>query len=177
MEWLSENTAILNVIILAVQLILIWGQLHLSRKINKQTLSREKGYFLLSETNLPHLQGEDARYRDQFDLSSPIGFYLTGGSDVIIRGSDLSIDGRKYTDAMPRNVYFTLDKRANRFLVNLELKETELQKDYIDVDFYFRLKNPYGYNYIEKTYTRFRKSQECDKTWTLERYNIIFEGK
>ena len=177
MNWLLENTAILNVIILAFQLILIGGQLYLAWKINKQTTSRDKGYFLLTETNLPHLPGEDARYRNEFDLASPIGFYVTGGSDVIVRGSNISIDGRNHTDAIPRNVYFTLDKRANRYRVDLELKETDLQKDYVDVEFNFRLKNPYGYRYTEKTTTRFRRLQERDSCWSLEKYNIVFEEK
>lgn len=40
-----------NVVILLVQVVILIGQLLLSRQINKQTTSKEKGYFIIDKTN------------------------------------------------------------------------------------------------------------------------------
>ena len=41
-----------NIVILFVQAFILIGQLRLSKKINDQVMTREKGYFLVEKTNL-----------------------------------------------------------------------------------------------------------------------------
>ena len=41
-----------NVVILLIQALILIGQLKLSKKINNQVMTREKGYFLIEKTNL-----------------------------------------------------------------------------------------------------------------------------
>lgn len=84
MTWLCTHTGFISIIILIIQLFLIWGQLRLSKKINNQSVSREKGLFLIEESNIPHCQDNHAHYIDSFNLLSGIGFYVSGNCDVII---------------------------------------------------------------------------------------------
>ena len=48
------NFAVFQLIILALQLVLMRGQLMLSEKIDKDSKKRDKGYFIIGETNFPY---------------------------------------------------------------------------------------------------------------------------
>ena len=122
----------MNEIILLVQVVILIGQLLLSRKINIQTISREKGYFLIEKTNAQAPEKELYRFRDQFDLLSNrgIGFHVIKG-DVVLRSSTYSIDGIAYQIEKPIDTFFTEHNRFNKLTILLDLKEYHLQKDYL----------------------------------------------
>ena len=175
MTWICDHTELLSIIVLLFQLILIWEQLCLSKKLDKQAASREKGYFIIEETNLPHRKEDHARYKDQFNVLTGIGFYVSGNCDVIIKDSSYCIDGKMYMNGIPNNSYFTLDKRANVLRVDLVLEPIDLKKNYMDIEFRFLLENPSQYSYTEITTTRFTKVEGLPDTWKLTKYNIVFE--
>ena len=68
-----SKAEIWNVIILFTQAAILIGQLILSRKINQQTILREKGYFIIQKSNIPTIKGEEVRFLDQFNLNDGIG--------------------------------------------------------------------------------------------------------
>ena len=49
-----SKAEICNTIILIIQSIILLGQLSLSRKIHNSDISKEKGYFIIEETNHKH---------------------------------------------------------------------------------------------------------------------------
>ena len=173
-NWITCHQDFLSVLVLVLQLTLIWGQLRLSKKINSQTVSREKGYFIISETNYLFQEGESKRYRDLFDLKKGVPFYVSGNSDVIVRASSYSINQNNHLEGMPRDTYFTLDSRANTYVVLLDLKEYELARDQLDIIFKFQLENPEGFQYTEITEARFAREGNESDTWRLSKYNIKF---
>ena len=81
-----ETSEILNICVLIAQAFILIGQLRLSQKINNQTISKEKGYFLIEQTNMPVKENDKGRFRNVFDLKNNrgIGFY-TIKADVILR--------------------------------------------------------------------------------------------
>jgi len=93
----------LNILILLLQLVLIAGQLCLSKKIHDDDIKREKGYFIIGDTNIPHSDHEESIYRNYFRLDSSICLYLVGNSDVILKAVEYSIDGRHCTDGAIRD--------------------------------------------------------------------------
>lgn len=164
-----------NIVILVSQVVLAVGQLWLSHKINNQVLSREKGYFIIEETNFLADEKNRPRFRDTFDLTSNrgIGFYVNG-ADVIICGVDYYINGSFYSEGKPYETFYTLDKRFNKFIFMLELKEADKQKEYLDLKIIFSLKNTVGYRYKETVDIRFSKT-EWNDMWQITKYNMIFD--
>lgn len=170
-----SKAEIWNVIILLTQAAILIGQLLLSRKINQQTISREKGYFLIEKTNMPTIKGEEGRFRDQFNLksSSGIGFHAKK-ADVILRSSTYSVNGVTYQTEKPSDAFYTEDNRFNKLIVLLDLKESDFQKDYLDIEFVFKLRNTVGYEYTETINARFSKME--DASWHyISKYNMSFD--
>ena len=164
-----------NVIILLTQAAILIGQLVLSRKINQQTISREKGYFIIQRSNIPTIKGEEARFLDQFNLNDGIGigFYCIK-ADVILRSTSYSVNGVTYENGQPVDGFFTVDNRFNKLKVLLDLKESDLQKDYLDIEFVFKLRNTVGYEYTETVNVRFSKME--DVSWHyISKYNMSFD--
>lgn len=167
----------LNSIILLLQLVLIAGQLRLSRKIHDDDIKREKGYFIIGETNIPHSENEDHIYRNYFILDKSICFYLTGNSDVILRAIEYSIDGRHSTDGAIRDLLFTLDKRMNILELDLDLKAYDLGKEQLDISLCLQLENMSGYHYSEIIQISLKKEGISGNRWFLEKYNTKFENR
>ncbi|MDE6253988.1 MAG: hypothetical protein K2M78_15370 [Lachnospiraceae bacterium] len=164
-----------NVIILFTQAAILIGQLLLSRKINQQTISKEKGYFLIENTNIPTIKGEEEIFRDKFNLNDgiTIGFYCIK-TDVILRSTSYSVNGVTYEIGQPVDVFFTEDNRFNKLEVLLDLKESDLKKDYLDIEFVFKLRNTVGYEYTETVRVRFSKMK--DAPWHyIKKYNMSFD--
>lgn len=82
-------------IILLIQAIILVGKLILSRKINQQTFARDKGFFIIEETNYITFPEYQERFRDKFVLTQDngISFYVSCNSDIIVCSSELIIDG------------------------------------------------------------------------------------
>lgn len=170
-----SKAEIWNVIILLTQAAILVGQLLLSRKINQQTISKEKGYFLIEKTNIQTVEGQERRFRDQFDLKKGgiIGFHAIK-ADVILRSSVHSVNGIMYETEKPSDAFYTEDNRFNKLLVPLGLKESDYQKDYLDIEVVFNLKNSAGYKYKETVNIRFQKI-ENDSRYRIGKYNMSFD--
>lgn len=174
MKLIQEYSGALNVVVLICQLLLLYGQFQLSKQINKQSIARERGYFLISNTNMPFLKGQEKRYQDHFNLREGITFYVSGNSDVIVTNISYSVDERIYIDGTPRSTYFTTDKRANTLWLLLDLNESQYQKQHLDVVTKMNLKNPSGYKYTEISTMRFVKESTDADEWILDMYGISF---
>ena len=168
---------ILNSIILLLQLVLIAGQLRLSRKIHDDDIKKEKGYFIIGETNIPHSENEEHIYCNYFILDKSIRFYLTGNSDVILSAFEYSIDGRHCTYGAIRDLLFTLDKRMNILELDFDLKDYTLEKEQLDISLCLQLENLSGYHYSENIQISFKKEGETSNRWFLEKYNMKFDNK
>ena len=118
-----KTADILDAVILLTQAFILIGQLLLSRKINQQTISKEKGYFLIEKTNIPTIKGEEGRFRDQFNLKDggSIGFHAIK-ADVILCSSIHSVNGIIYETEKPSDAFYTEDNRFNKLSVSLGLK-------------------------------------------------------
>ena len=170
-----SKAEIWNVIILFTQAAILIGQLILSRKINRQTISREKGYFIIQKSNIPTIKGEEVRFLDQFNLNDGIGIgFSCIKADVILRSTSYSVNGVTYEIGQPVDGFFTEDNRFNKLKVLLDLKESDLQKDYLDIEFIFKLRNTVGYEYTQTVDVRFSKME--DSSWHyISRYNMFFD--
>ena len=170
-----ESAEIWNIVILLTQAFILVGQLWLSRNINRQTISREKGYFLIEKTNLPTIKGEEESVRNCFDLGNDrgIGFHAIK-ADVILHSYTYSVNGVTYKIGQPVDGFFTEDNRFNKLKVLLDLKETDFQKDYLDIELIFKLKNTVGYKYTETVNIRFSKMK--NSSWyCISKYNMFFD--
>lgn len=170
-----KTADILDAVILLTQAFILIGQLLLSRKINQQTISKEKGYFLIEKTNIPTIKGEEGRFRDQFNLKDGgiIGFHAIK-ADVILCSSIHSVNGIIYETEKPSDAFYTEDNRFNKLSVSLGLKEPDYQKDYLDIEVIFNLKNSAGYKYKETVNIRFQK-MENDSWYYISKYNMSFD--
>ena len=167
-----------NVIILFVQALILIGQFLLSRKMSQQEIARERGYFIIEETNIFAPKEDYLKVRDKFDLTNEQGlrFFVFVNADVIICGSELVIDGVvQKRNVVPGDVLFTLDKRFNIFVENIELSEKQKAKEYLDIRLSLNLKNCSGHEYQEIITMRFNKEPHLDNLWWLSRYNMVFK--
>lgn len=178
MKIVMTQPEICNVIILIIQAIILLGQLRLSKRMYKDDISKEKGYFIIEETNYEH--PNRAHFRNLFVIESKtnIGFDLVGNSDTILKGSRTIVNGVTIEEnTIPRNIIFTLNQRFNEYEHELLLSDNCLRKDDIDIIIIFFLKNTRGYNYSETITMKLKKQHDmCDcKFWKLDEYNMIIE--
>lgn len=163
----------MEIVILIFQSILILGQFLLSRKINNQRISMNKGYFLIKKTNWIAPKEQLERFTDKFDISKKIPFYVVGNDDIIILGMEILVDGKAIEQTpIPSEGYFTRDERFGTMLIDIPFKTSHYEKDKIDIEVNMRLKNTCGYFYREKIKMRF--NQENEKMWWLSKFNISF---
>lgn len=167
----------LNILILLLQLVLIAGQLCLSKKIHDDDIKREKGYFIIEDANIPHSDHEGSIYHNYFRLDRNIGLYLVGNSDVILKAIEYSIDGRHCTDGAIKDLLFTLDKRMNILELCFDFKAYDLEKEQLDISLRLQLENLSGYRYSEIIQISFKKEGETSNRWSLEKYNTKFDNK
>lgn len=166
----------LNVVILFLQTVILIGQLWLSQKINEQSLSKEKGYFVIEDTNYRTVADQQFRYKNQFHLEEEtyINFELIGDSDVIVCSSALKINGIiQSCECIPRDSYFARDSRFNILAQKFAFSEKQLQENKIDIILSFELKNVSGYKYGEIITMQFEK-KEGSHLWYLKKYNMTF---
>lgn len=174
---LLEPAETWNVIILLVQAAILIGQLLLSRQIHRQTISKEKGYFIIDKTNAIVTEENESVVTGKFNLKSKngISFYVAGNADIIVCNERYSINGiiRK-NDTTPSNAYFTLDERFNKYIVEIEISDNEEKQEQLEFEFVFKLKNAIGYKYAEKINITFEKMEEGASVWGIRKYNTTF---
>ncbi len=172
-----EPAEIWNIVILLVQAFILIMQLWLSRQIHIQTISKEKGYFIIDKTNAIVTEENESVVSGKFDLKSKngIAFYVSGNADVIVCGERCSINGiLRKNDASPSNAYFTLDERFNKYIVEIEITDNEEKQKQLDFEFIFKLKNAIGYKYTEKINVTFEKMKDDVSFWKIGKYNTMF---
>ena len=91
-----SKAEICNTIILIIQSIILLGQLSLSRKIHNSDISKEKGYFIIEETNHKHFDKDHFRDLFEFDFETIIATVYKGN---IIK--NLIMDCQSYTKYRP----------------------------------------------------------------------------
>ena len=69
--------------------------------------------------------------------------------------------------------FFTENNRFNKLTVLLDLKESDFQKEYLDIEFVFYLNNTVGYKYKETVNARFSK-MENSSLYCISKYNMFF---
>lgn len=166
-----------NVVILVVQTAILIGQVILSRQIHRQTISKEKGYFIIDRTNAIVSEENKNVVAGRFNLKSTNGirFYVSGNADVVLCDSRYSINGivrKNFTT--PSNAYFTLDDRFNKFIVEIEISDNEERQKQLDFEFVFKLQNAIGYKYVEKIDVTFEKMDDEAPIWGIRKYNTMF---
>ncbi|MDO4977508.1 MAG: hypothetical protein Q4E53_09630 [Eubacteriales bacterium] len=170
------NTEVLSVIILFLQTGILIGQLLLSKRINDQSQSKEKGYFIIEKTNFRTLERYQDRFVNQYLFSKEtiINLELVGESDVVLKSSKLSIDGREQSnDSVPGEIFYSRDNRFNCLAQVINFNSFHLQKDYVDITIIYNMENLTGYKYSEIIELRFDKKE--NELWNLSRFNIKFQ--
>ena len=173
-SWQISIVEMLNFVILILQSLIIWRQLKLDEKINKQSLSRDKGYFIITNTNVLHMECETWRYRNSFDLHKRICFCLSGNSDVSIKELTVSVNGRREKFKAFEDIYFTLEERNNILELNLGLRDWEYEEFFLNAVIKIRLENQCGYQYTEIVRMQFQKRGGFGADWLLVKYNTLF---
>ena len=171
-----SKAEICNTIILIIQSIILLGQLSLSRKIHNSDISKEKGYFIIEETNHKHFDKDHFRDLFEFDFETIIGFHLSGESDVIVKGSKTIINGVVTKEnVIPREILFTLDKRFNKYCHKIMLNDNYLAQDKLDITIILYLENNRGYKYSESVIMQFENQHDTGeyKFWRLHKYNMV----
>lgn len=158
-------------------------QYKLSKQINKQDISREKGYFILEETNLRQKEAEDfKRFVGMFVLDNPVyplRFRLYGNGDVFLLSEKIIIDGITVKNNEPLETFFSIytqDTSIGRYGIMLPLRECDKKKPRLNIEIILKMKNIMGNVYIERIELEFERL-ETGREWYLRKRNTTFQSK
>lgn len=172
-----------QIIIAGLGLVIACLQYKLSKQINKQDISREKGYFILEETNLRKKEDEDfKRYIGMFALDNPdypLLFRLYGNGDIFLLSEKIIIDGVTVKNNEPLETFFSIyaqETSVGRYGILLPLRETDKKKPILNVEILLKMKNIIGNVYIERLELEFER-QETGEAWFLMKKNTDFQFK
>lgn len=153
----------IEAIILFLQLVLIGGQLYLSYKINQQSLSKDKGYFILDDRH--HI----------FNLRNALRFIAVGGNDIIFTGNSIEVNGvTRESNSTPKETFFTKNGGFNILDIPIPFSENDLKKEKVVTKMKFHLRNPQNYSYTEMITMEFSKAKESADVWEIIRFNLEF---
>ena len=168
----------IEALILFLQVLVVYGQLQLSRKMNQQELQRNKGYFLIRKTNIPHLTEGEKHYRDYFDLTIPLHFYVSGSDDILVSSSEIHVNGHIIRNPDVFNpVFFTRDERFDDMTIDIPLTDEERDKKELSISICLVLQNTVGYQYNERIEMKFEKQDNPENWWKLTGFNLLFPDK
>lgn len=166
---------ILEIIIAGLSVIIACMQLKLSKQINKQEITKEKGYFIIEKTNL---RKKDAKDYDRFtwiyNLKNALQFRLCGNGDVFLLKEQIIVNNIIIKDNQPLETFFSIYDHDSHFGILLPLQsahDTELR---LDVEIILKLRNIMGNVYSEKILLEFIRSTPQIE-WTLHKMNTSFE--
>lgn len=172
-----------EIMIAGLGLVIACLQYKLSKQINKQDISREKGYFILEETNLRKKEAEDfKRFVGMFALDdpyNPLHFRLYGNGDIFLLSEQIIIDGITVKNNEPLETFFSIysqDTSIGRLGILLPLRESDKKKLRLDVEIILKMKNIMGNVYVERIILQFER-QETGREWYLRRRNTYFQFK
>lgn len=167
---------IYEIAIAALGVIVACLQIRLSKQINMQNISREKGYFVIEDTNIRKVEDKDyKRCIDLFDLNDALHFKLYGNGDVFLLKEQIVINGIVVRAKEPIETFFSIFAQSNPYGILLPLKPSHRQQTKINIELYLTLKNLTGYTYIEEISLEFEKRDF--RKWFLKKKNIIFKNK
>ena len=155
-------------IILLIQAIILGFQLYFTVKLFRLDQSRNRGYFVVS-SNVTHLST-----KKYYDLREPLFFSLKSDLPVFVTNSTLKVNGRTVLNGVPYKTGFDPGEDLGNLYLNLELKESELDGDIVDVVYILDLCNINNYKYVQEICVSFTKVPNIDY-WTISRYNFTLK--
>lgn len=168
----------IEVLILFLQVLVVYGQLRLSRKMNQQDIQRNKGYFLICKTNIPHIPEGEKHYLNHFDLADVLSFYVSGSDDVLVLSNEIYVDNhvtRNTENFKP--VFFTRDERFKQMNISIPFTDEERNKKSVAISINLVLQNTLGYRYNERIEMNFEKEDNIENWWELTKFNLSFCDK
>lgn len=170
-------SGVCEIIIAGLSVVIACLQLKLSKQINMQNLSREKGYFIIEETNLRKKEDFDyEKVKGLFDLKKPLHFRLYGNGDVFLLKEQVVINGVIVETREPLETFFSIYEQHSPYGILLPLKESDNAKVRLDIEITLRLKNVIGNIYTEKVLLIFVRENLQEK-WRLQKKNTSFGFK
>lgn len=163
-----------QIIIAGLSVVIACLQLRLSKQINMQNISKEKGYFIVEETNIRKREDKDYnRCIGLFDLRDPLHFRLYGNGDVFLLKEQIVINGITVENQELLETFFSIYTQDNPYGIILPLKETDKAKPELDVEITLKMKNIMGNVYTERILLEFVK-QGIDNMWFMQKKNTSF---
>lgn len=170
-------SGIFEIIIAGLGVIIASLQFKLSKQINLQNISKEKGYFIMEETNIRKKDDEDyKKFMGVFDLNNPINFPLCGNGDVFLLKEQIIINGIVVKNKELLETFFSIYAQDVPYGIQIPLKKTDSEKPRLDIDITLKLKNIMGNIYTEKILLKFMKI-DSEEEWVLQNSNTSFEFK
>lgn len=171
----EDMNTILEIIIAGLGVIVACLQVKLSMQINEQNISREKGYFIMEQTNIRKPDDDDyRRFIGLFQLNNVIHFRLFGNGDVFVLQKTIKINGMIKENEEMLETFFSQFSQEAPLGFKLPLTSKDENSDRLDIEILFLLKNVTGYKYIERITLIFTKN-DSDNIWILKKRNINFE--
>lgn len=166
-----------QIIIAGLSVVIACLQLRLSKQINRQNISKEKGYFIVEETNLRKKEAEDyKRCIGLFDLNKELRFQLCGNGDIFLLKKQIIINGITVDNQEPLETFFSIYTQDSPFGILLPLNDLDKEKPELDVEITLKLRNIMGNIYTEKILLEFQK-RDITNEWFLHRKNTSFRFK
>lgn len=171
----EDMNTILEIIIAGLGVIVACLQVKLSMQINEQNISREKGYFIMEQTNIRKPDDDDyRRFIGLFQLKNDIHFRLYGNGDVFVLQKTIKVNGMIKENEEMLETFFSQFSQEAPLGFKLPLTSKDENSDRLDIEILFLLKNVTGYKYIERITLNFTKN-DSDNIWILKKRNINFE--
>ena len=171
----EDMNTILEIIIAGLGVIVACLQVKLSMQINEQNISREKGYFIMEQTNIRKPDDDDyRRFIGLFQLKNDIRFRLYGNGDVFVLQKTIKVNGMIKENEEMLETFFSQFSQEAPLGFKLPLTSKDENSDRLDIEILFLLKNVTGYKYIERITLNFTKN-DSDNIWILKKRNINFE--
>lgn len=165
-----------EIIITIVEVIIAILQFYLVWKMNRQTLSKDKGYFIMQKTNISKEDDED--YKQViflYNLKKPLFFKLYGNGDVVLISEQITFNNIIVKTIEPRDQFLSIhDNSPVPYGIELPLNENNWNKERLDVDITWKLKNLMGYKYTQIIHLEFVRNSNAT-LWELKRQNMEFK--
>jgi len=174
MEKKEQLFIVLQLVILAFQLFIYWRQLELTKKIENNHNSSQKGYFIITDNNMPLHPELVTKLKHHYDMRNPFTFKNIGNDIIILELYKITINKRIDNQTIVSNNIFFGTNEFNIWGVELDLKDKELNMDKIEVDIDLQLKNSIGYKYKQTINMEFIKDEMSKPYWWLNKYNMKF---
>ncbi len=161
-----------NIVLLAIELLILFFQLRLSSKINKSGRKKERGIFCLDRWN--QKGDHPVMKKDDFDLDMEyrrhLVFFITENS-VILHSTKITIDGTSYLQKnLDGGTVFILGSADSKLHVQLPIPESVLKSLDFWCDVEMRLETLSGHRYKENVSLRFCKDSETATYWQLKNH-------